>query len=184
MIWIYVINIVLLLCGCRYIKEGYNSSYISKDQCNAIKGFFIVVVFARHIWPYLWKSGYEFTNLGDNLFRTIDGNIDQLLVVMFLFYSGYGVIESIQNKGDAYVRRMPIKRLLPTLLNLDVAVLVFLILDLSLGINYGCRESLLAFTGWTSIGNSNWYIFVILACYAITYICGKVFKTRLSLSGG
>ena len=49
---------------------------------------------------------------------------------MFLFYSGYGVMESIRKKGEAYVVAMPRHRVAGTLINFDVAVLIFLVVDL------------------------------------------------------
>lgn len=37
---------------------------------------------------------------------------------------------------------------------------------------------MLAFTGWTSIGNSNWYIFCILWLYFFTFIAFRVYPTN------
>ena len=34
-------------------------------------------------------------------------------------------------------------------------------------------------TGWESIGNSNWYIFVILLCYLATWMAAKVSRSAL-----
>lgn len=167
---IYVIISILLILGCRFHRAGsYNDSYISKEQCNCIKGFFIAVVFCRHIVPYIVEAGYDFSIAGDNVFRWIDGHIGQLLVVMFLFYSGYGVTESIKTKGGEYVRRIPKKRILVTLANFDVAVFIFMVVDFLLSIEYSTKDILLSFTGWKSIGNSNWYIFVILVCYLSSF---------------
>lgn len=183
MIFLYIIIVLLLIFGSRYIRSGYNDEYISKGQCNCVKGFFIVVVFARHIWPYLAKAGYEFNHFGDQIFRTLDSHVGQLLVVMFLFYSGYGVMESIQRKGDNYVNGIPKRRVLPTLLNFDIAIIAFLLLDYILGIKYNWSDTILAFTGWTGVGNSNWYIFVIIACYLITYLAAKLFHDKVKIIG-
>ena len=49
-------------------------------------------------------------------------------------------------------------------------ILPFFILSLIVGNKYRLIDYLLAPTGWTSLGNSNWFIFVILALYAITAI--------------
>lgn len=168
-------------------RYGYDG-YISKEQCNCVKGFFIVVVFCRHIYPYMAEAGYDFSLFGDNIFRKIDADLGQLLVVMFLFYSGYGVMESIKRKGKKYVDKIPIKRVLITLLNFDVAIFLFLLINLLLGTDYSTQNIILAFTGWTSIGNSNWYIFVILCCYASTYLTYIIFQrkiiSRLQFGGG
>ena len=176
MLIFYIIILLLTLYGISFVKSGFNQDYISKEQCNAIKGIFILIVFVRHIWPYLRNYGYEFTSPSDSIFMWIDRWMGQLIVVAFLFYSGFGVMESIKIKGNQYIDDMPRKRILNTLLNFDVAVFAFLVIDLILGVNLKPITTLLAFTGWTSIGNSNWYIFVILICYLCTWIGYKLGK--------
>ena len=101
---------------------------------------------------------------------------------MFLFYSGYGVMESIIKKGSDYINAFPKKRFAKTLFHFDIAVILFVIVDLCLGTlkNYSILEVLLSFTGWESIGNSNWYIFSILILYLITYFAFKIFKNKTS----
>lgn len=79
-------------------------------------------------------------------------------------------MEAIKNKGNTYIAKMPRNRILPTLLNFDIAVLCFVIVDLLLDIQINFAQVLLSLTGWDSVGNSNWYIFVILICYIITYL--------------
>jgi len=65
---------------------------------------------------------------------------------------------------------------LKTLLNFNIAILVFLAVNLILGIHYSGWEIVGSFIGLTSIGNSNWYIFSILVMYVISYLAGVVFK--------
>lgn len=184
---LYIIILFLLVYGINVHKYDIYDDYISKEQCNCIKGFFIVIVFCRHIYPYLAVAGYDFSQFGDGVFRIIDANMGQLLVVMFLFYSGYGVMEQIKKKGMVYVNDIPKKRILTTIANFDVAVLLFLIVGMFLDHDYMAQDILLAFTGWTSIGNSNWYIFVILCCYVSTYLTYVIFHgrkvTRLQFGG-
>lgn len=170
MIVFYILIFILSAYGIRYRRNGFFNDYIGKEQCNAIKGVFILVVFCRHIVPYILETGYKFDGLLDKSFIIIDSHIGQLLVVMFLFYSGYGVMESIKKKGVGYIKGFPRKRILATLINFDVAVLFFLVLNIIVGKVMDVHDIMLAFTGWTSIGNSNWYIFVILFCYLFTYI--------------
>lgn len=66
--------------------------------------------------------------------------------------------------------------MLKTLLNYDIAVVLFLLLDLVLGIQYGLSTVILSFIGLESVGNSNWYIFTILLMYLVSYIAAKVYK--------
>ena len=169
-----VLTIVFLLLLCLYgIQSGRDKAfgdYITKERTNSIKGIFIIVVFLSHIRPFILNSGYDFNGTGDLLFRRFLGIFGQLMVVMFLFYSGYGVMESIKRKGDSYVKSMPRHRILNTLLNFDVAVCIFLAVDLLLGQHVTAPQFLLSLVAWDSVGNSNWYIFAILICYIVTWL--------------
>lgn len=89
---------------------------------------------------------------------------------MFLFYSGYGVMESIKRKGRNYVLQIPRKRFLQVLINFDIAVAIFILVDILMKKPIEVRQCLLSFTGWDSVGNSNWYIFIILILYLLTYV--------------
>ena len=43
-----------------------------------------------------------------------------LMVTMFLFYSGYGVFESIKKKKEKYINTIPKRRFLKTLINFAI----------------------------------------------------------------
>lgn len=181
MIYILIAFGILTLYGIRYNKGGYYDDYISKTQCNAIKGIFILVVFIRHSLQYINQVGYNYNSWGDSFFKAVDFYWKHLLVAMFLFYSGYGVMESIKHKGDIYIRSIPKKRLLTTLLNFDVAVLCYIVLDIIISRDITFQQALLSMFAWDSVGNSNWYIFCILLCYLATYLSFYIAK-KLGLS--
>ena len=183
---LYVLIAVFILFGTSIIRTKVIEEYISKNQSNCVKGVFIIMVFARHIWPYIKDAGVVFTGMDDRIFHLIDVTLGQLIVAMLLFYSGYGVMESYRKKGIEYVNGMPKRRILNTLLNFDIAVCVYLLVDFFLNISYPLSHVLLSFTGWLSVGNSNWYIFVILLCYIATFFGLKIseeFKCK-KLCGG
>ena len=129
MIAFYVGIILLCLFGLKIQRKGFFGDFLSIDQCNAIKGVFILTVFIRHSLQYILRSGYLFTTFPDKLFLQIDRELGQLIVVMFLFYSGFGVMESICKKKMDYVHSMPKRRILTTLLNFDIAIFFFFILN-------------------------------------------------------
>ena len=95
------------------------------------------------------------------MFLDLCAKFGQLIVVMFLFFSGYGVMSAIRNKGAAYVQAMPRHRILTVLVNFDVAVVIFAVLQLLLGRVFPVNRYLLSLVGWEQIGNSNWYIVAI-----------------------
>lgn len=174
----YLIIILLAIVGLRITPPDSKSS-LSRNCADSIKGIFILIVFSRHIWPYMGGIISELSYF-DRVFLTIDSMIRQLLVAMFLFYSGYGVVKSIADKGSSYVDSIPFRRVFITMVNFAVAVGLFLILDFSLVIPVTTEQALLSFIGWDSVGNSNWYIFCIACCYTFTYIAFRVAKTPLN----
>lgn len=159
-------------------KKGFWEDYIEKDQSNAIKGLFILLVFMRHILQRIKRSGFVFDRQIDLDAYLLQDNIGQLVVVMFLFYSGYGVMKSLLIKGEDYLSSYPRKRLLTTLLNFDVAVCFFIILGFITKRPMSLSTVLLSFIGWDTVGNSNWYIFVILFCYLVFYLVFRAVQSR------
>lgn len=170
----YIAIFILPIIGIKIQKNGFSPDYLAKENTNAIKGIFLLFIFISHSIPYLLKCGFVFDGISNHILRSINIAMGQLVVVMFLFYSGYGVGESYKRKGNAYVKRMPVHRFLNTLLNYDVAVLFFIILSVSLSIPLSLKQCLLTLVAWDSIGNSNWYIFCILICYLISFVVLKV----------
>lgn len=172
-----IILLILLIISCIGLMRTNNQEdCLKKEYTDSIKGIFIIIVFYSHIIPILTSAGVAFSPILDYPSNRLIHRIGQLMVVMFLFYSGYGVMESIRNKGDVYVKAIPIKRVLSTLANYAIAVTVFLVMNKLLGINYSFKQYILSLVAWESIGQSNWYIFAILFCYISTYISFSVFR--------
>ena len=69
-----------------------------------------------------------------------------------------------------YVTNIPGKRFLVTLINFDIAVLLFLILQMLLGNTFSLSTISFSLIGWESVGNSNWYMFDIFAVYIMMFL--------------
>lgn len=160
--------ILLSLFQARLKLKGFHDDYLVKDKTDSVKGIFILLIVLTHSMGYM--HGYAYDQAGDACFKWLLACLSQLVVVMFLFYSGYGISESFKKKGMDYVKKMPVHRILTTLLNFDIAVVAFIILCLIFKVPITVEQSLLSLVAWESVGNSNWYIFVILACYVLTYL--------------
>lgn len=169
---------MLIILFLYFITVVYRAKYTSKcttdylsiENTTAIKGIFILMVFLSHFNSYITLSGHA-----DEIYIKFFRFIGQAMVALFLFYSGYGIMESIKRKGNSYISSIPKKRLLHTLFNFDCAVLLYLILGIILGDKLTIKHILLSLIGWDSLGNSNWYIFVILVLYLLTFIVFKLF---------
>lgn len=150
-----------------------DSTMLARERTDSVKGIFILFVFLRHIFPYIEKYKTHL-NVPDKLFCVVDSYLAQLIVVMFLFFSGYGVMEGFLRKGSGYVSSFPRKRILATILNFMVAVGVFLAINCILGRFFSFEHCLFSLLGWKSVGNSNWYIFCIVICYIIFYLAFSI----------
>lgn len=181
MIFWYLLILIIALVNVRICKNGFFQDYLGKEQSNAIKGVFILLVFLGHALLDIKLCGFSFEHKIDWLAQGLYREMGQLVVVMFLFYSGYGVMKSLLSKGKAYLASYPRKRLLATLLNFDVAVCCFILLAWIMGHRMDCSRIVLSFIGWDTFGNSNWYIFVILCCYLAFYVVFRIVGNRYRL---
>ena len=171
MLFLFLGYILLCLYG---IKLHRRSDYLSVPNTQAVKGVFIILVFFSHFNSYV-----TYDSALDLYYKNIVAGFRQTMVTMFLFYSGYGVVESVNKKGLPYLKQFPIKRILSTLFKFICAVLIyFLIGVLALRERYSVPRVLLSLVGWESLGNSNWYIFVVLVLYLITWLSFRCLHTK------
>lgn len=160
-------------------QEFFFEDYMSIEKTTSIKGIFIIIVFFSHFIGYISINN----SLDEYAIKPIV-LLGQCMVTMFLFYSGYGIMESVKKKDLLYIRTMPKNRLFGTIYRFDIAVLIFFIIGLLMGKKYSFIQVLLSFIGWESVGNSNWYIFVVLLLYLFSYISFTLFRNnhRLALT--
>ena len=161
-----LLTVLVVFLGMKPAKNGeLNKDYISINHTTAINGLFTIFVFFTHACNYITLGG-----IYDIHYSRFRSYILQTVVVTFLFYSGYGVMESIKKKGTDYVKQIPKSRFLKVLLHFDIAVILYLILNTALGITFPIKGILLSFIGYKSIGNSDWYIFAVLGLYLIVFV--------------
>lgn len=146
-------------------SRRFHDDYMSKESTQTIQGVFVVLVLFRHFLSY-----YPCTDAIDKILKVASPYIGQLLVVPFLFFTGYGTMHSIEHKGPSYVRSVLPGKFLKLLLRFDVCVLCFAAFRALLGKYYPLKTILLSLAAWSSVGNSNWYVLAILAFYVIVYL--------------
>ena len=151
-----------LICLWRMKAPGYQADFISKDSTTAIKGVFTFLILFSHIRGYLTLSD----SWTDSIYCVVQDHLGQLIVAVFFFYSGFGIWESFQRKKD-YEKTFFTRRFLRVLLHFDIAIALFAVVQLLFSITYTPRQYLLCWIGWEDVGNSNWFIFVILCLYLI-----------------
>ncbi len=174
-----VIFLILLALVCLYgmkfsfKKEGF-ADYMSPAKTGSIKGIFVFIVLFSHVRQYITLD----SGVMNEPFLWFMRNMGQLMVVAFLFYSGYGVALGLKNK-DGYVKTLPTKRALKVFIHFDVAILLFWITGIALGKNYPVKTVLLSLIGLSGIGNSTWFIFDIIILYLLNYAVFIFTKKRM-----
>ncbi|MGN0521776.1 MAG: acyltransferase family protein [Eubacterium sp.] len=172
---ILLIIVLLIIFNNIKVAQGnkFFDDYLSVSQTKAINGLFTILIFFSHASQYV-----NFSGALDAPYMSFRKYMGQLVVVMFLFYSGFGIAESIKKKGVDYTKSIPFKRFFRVWYHFAIAVILFIIANIIRHRSFGIKENLLAFTGWTSIGNSNWYMLAVFALYIITFISFMIFKKR------
>lgn len=165
---------VISLIGIRLNTSGDNR-YLDKEHSTSLKGIFVAIILLSHFNQYITIE----QSLFNYPYLLFFERIGQLMVTPFLFFSGYGVMLSIDRK-KGYLKSFLKNRVLKTLIQFDLAVCLYYLMNLAMGIHYDVNP-LLVLIGWDSIGNSNWYIFVMLCLYMVTYLVFTLFKDRKRL---
>ena len=163
--FLLVLCLEIIFHSSFYSNGTFNINYLSKENTRPIKGIFVILIILSHFVQYITPD-----SILDAPYISLKSHLDQMVVAPFLFYSGFGIMKSIQIKGDSYVKQIMKKRFPQVLFDFMRAVILFLILNLVLGKTYFLKQILLSFIGWESIGNSNWYILGILLLYIATFV--------------
>ena len=174
MVYVLITAIFVFLYGAKFAKsDEFNRDYISKDSTGAINGIFVLLVFMCHISTYM-----SLGSPSDKIWTDFKSWMGQLVVVTFLFYSGYGMMCSVCRKGTGYVKGLFKNRFLSLFLHFDIAVLLFAITNLFIKREYSLVDLLLALTTWKAIGNSNWYITAMLCLYLLLIVSFLIFRKK------
>ncbi len=169
-----IIFIAILLYGVKISKkDAFFEDYSAPKQTAAINGIFTILIFLSHASQYLQLN--EAIDRPYLYFRTYLG---QLVVVSFLFFSGYGMMESIFKKGQSYIKSIPTKRLFKTWYHFAIAIVLFLIADLCIGRIFSIKNILLSLIGLSSVGNSSWYMFVTFVLYILIFLAFSIAKDK------
>lgn len=182
LILIFVLLIVIFSSSIRP-KDGWKDGYISKEQSRSVEGIFVILIFLGHV-VMCFDSYYAL----DYPYLAVKVHLDQAVVAMFLFYSGFGMMQSLQKKGTDYLKKIPLKRFLPLLIKFEIATVIYLAVRMIIKDIPDKKTLILSFTGWESLGNYGWYIFVMLSLYVLFclsfFISHKVHTGREALTFG
>ena len=153
------------------IKNEKNS-FLDKDVTLSVCGIFVLIIFLSHFLSYIDSATL---NVIDKPAKSFVTALGQLMVTPFLFYSGFGVFESFKKKRFNYVNGFLKNRVLKLYISFLIALILYICLSFLLKSNYNLTDYLLSFIGLGSIGNSNWYVVVIIGLYLTSFVSFKFF---------
>lgn len=164
--WFLLILLLVMFGSMEIAPKGqFHQDYISKEKIVSIKGIFTILIVFSHFVPYMSTNAAN-----DGSYLALRSHLSQAVVVMFWFYSGYGMMESIAKKGAEYVKGIPLKRFLPVFLRFAAIVLIYMFVQMCYGNTYGIKRIACALIGWDGFGNSNWYMFGTFVMYVCMYV--------------
>lgn len=176
MIVFLVLLLILAVFRVKFAGKGfYLNDYISREQTLCINGIFMAYILLSHTF-----NVYSSPGILNETFGVIKIYLGQFPVVPILFFSGYGIMESVKHK-EGYIKNFPKQRLLKFYYKFFLISLIYVVLNLFLR-EYDLTTVLLSFTGFESIGNGGWYIGVTLFVYILVIICFNIFKTNYTLA--
>ena len=140
----------LILWRSIICNNGYDG-YMSREQTQMINGIFIILVFMWHFNQYV-----QLNAVIEVPFLYLNKIFGQLIVITFMFYFGYGVMTSIMKEHN-YVNRMPRRHIFKTMLLFDIAICLYVVMNVCLNIEMTWKQIILSFVGWEGVGNSTWY---------------------------
>ena len=177
MVITYIALLVIILWGIKLRNQDSKREYLSIDQTKAVQGVFVILVVLSHFSSYIDMGNASVLDL---VFVFINNKIGQLMVVMFLFYSGYGIMNKIKINKQEYINKFIKNRFLPVYLQFAISIVLFVVMHIALGTlgNYSSYEIVMSFTAWTKIGNSNWFMFATFAMYILVFASFKLFGRK------
>lgn len=176
---VFLLILVAIICaGMTAAKKNeFFEDYCSPKNTNTINAIFSILIFLSHAVTYTKCQGVLDGPYFD--FREFAG---QLVVITYLFFSGYGIMESIKKKGTDYVKKMPFHRFFKLWYHFAIVLGLFAIVSIGVrGLSYTPEHILLSFTGLKSLGNSNWYMFATFMMYILVIVSFLIFRKRKAL---
>ena len=148
----------------------YYMDYMDIKYTNSIKGVFVWIIILQHYRSY-------YTINIKYIYHRILNNLGQKMVSLFLFYSGYGIYESLKKEGIEYSKKLPIKALI-FYIKFQLILLIFLLNYIILGVRIKLKKYVLSMFFISDIGNSNWFAFTIIVFYIYCFLSFRLINNN------
>ena len=126
---IFVLILVAIICSGLTVanKNEFYSDYCSPKNTNTVNAIFSILIFLSHAVTYVDLNGAF-----DAPYFTLRKFLGQLVVITYLFFSGYGIMESIKKKGTLYVKQMPVNRFFKLWYHFAIVIVLYTIVSVGI----------------------------------------------------
>lgn len=178
----YVVVALLVLSSLRLRRNVDATACLAPSQTVCINGICILLVFVAHIGHVLLQPmGYEMSSVLDRVYLKIHCTCGQLIVVPFLFYSGYGVATQMMTK-PGYLAGFLRSRVLTLWLNYLVAMVLFLLVTVAFVEPVRGVDILKSLVFLQSFDSPKWFLFCTMASYVVVWLAFKLSPNKLCIS--
>ena len=155
--------------------ENQNSTedYLSYANTKCIKGICAVGILLHHLFQY---SKIEVNPLLEIVLQSMG----ELLVAMFFFFSGYGLVISYMRKGKKYINKMPRNRILPFYITCILMEIIYILFYIIIGEydEISIRVVIQTLLFGKTIIKLGWYLQTQLVLYLMFYAIFKFCKNN------
>ena len=176
---ITLLFVFVLLYKVRFAGlKGYFDDYLSIKSTNAIKGIMALAIVLHHLCRQFADSGKS-----EIWLKPFDSPMGWLLVSVFFFFSGYGLMVGYLHKSD-YLKDFLLKRLPSVLFPLLTATLLYLPFQLILNKeNLNITYLIDILIAKEFLVRNCWYVYSILIFYILFFVIFRLIKnTKLAIS--
>lgn len=162
--------LVLTFWGAKIHRNDFNEDYLELSESKKIQGIACIGVIIHHLTQQI--TGYGVVPKGP---VTLFNYAGILFTSLFFFYSGYGLITSVQNK-PGYLNTFLTKRFPTVLIPFWIINAVYVLYRTLVYGPYDLIPMLSRIFGITLINGNGWFIIEISVLYIIFYYIFMIIK--------
>lgn len=173
---LYIALPLILLVGSKFKFISWNEEFMSVSQTKMIQGFMAILIMFHHLSQKTCAPWLMPIYIVHGLDPFVE--IGYLVVGVFLFCSGYGLLKSFKTKEN-YLKGFGKRRILPLLISYFLINIIFIVVRL------WRKQKIVGLALWLgtissySMPNPNgWYVIAALIFYVAFYLCFKFIKNE------
>lgn len=169
---VYVLLVLLLFWGAKFsgFKSKFHDDFLSLEKTKSIRGIAALCVLLHHI-----SQEEAFQHVGELRIFVLAG---PLLVSLFFFCSGFGLVKAYYSKPD-YLNGFLKKRIVKgVLITFYVNVILYFIYHLIMGHSFPPVRWVTNFIGLTLMNEYAWFPVVLILLYLAFYLIFKYVKNN------